>query len=157
MTTLYANPYDITATGFYFDSLEDFETKYAKHQPVEEYEIDYIDGDNHELFKAVSVGQAELDKWFELEGMDDDEQMKLAYLMEMGGYSDIDDAMSAMDDLYIFEGSPLDWAYDYIESTGMLADVPDSIANYFDYESFARDQYLTEWTYNGVNYVVEQN
>jgi len=30
-------------------------------------------------------------------------------------------------------------AHDWIDGTGMLADVPDSIARYFDYESFTRD------------------
>lgn len=32
-----------------------------------------------------------------------------------------------------------DVAYEYIEETGMLSNVPDSIARYFDYESFGRD------------------
>lgn len=32
-----------------------------------------------------------------------------------------------------------DVAYEYIESTGMLDNVPESIARYFDYESFGRD------------------
>lgn len=31
------------------------------------------------------------------------------------------------------------FADNFIESTGMLADVPDSIARYFDYSAFARD------------------
>jgi len=35
--------------------------------------------------------------------------------------------------------SDTDLAYEYIDSTGMLSDVPDSISNYFDYESFGRD------------------
>lgn len=32
-----------------------------------------------------------------------------------------------------------DLAYDYIESTGFLQGVPDTITNYFDYEAFGRD------------------
>ena len=35
--------------------------------------------------------------------------------------------------------SKTDLAYEYIESTGMLSDVSDSISNYFDYDSFGRD------------------
>ena len=35
--------------------------------------------------------------------------------------------------------SNTDLAYDYIESTGMLSELPESIARYFDYESFGRD------------------
>lgn len=35
----------------------------------------------------------------------------------------------------------LDWAHDYIESTGYLRDVPDIFARYFDYEAYARDAF----------------
>jgi len=35
--------------------------------------------------------------------------------------------------------SDTDLAYDYIESTGMLADVPESVTYYFDYSSYGRD------------------
>ena len=58
--TLYAQPYDLDAQGFYFTSFEDYETKYNKNcnvygQPVEEYEIQFIDGSaiNCALFDAV--------------------------------------------------------------------------------------------------------
>ena len=44
MTTLFAQPYDISACGFYFDSFDDYSDKVAKlkneqDQPVEEYEL----------------------------------------------------------------------------------------------------------------------
>ena len=50
MTTLYAQPYDISATGFYFDSLEEYTQKAAKNFNsfgglVEEYELQFIDGE----------------------------------------------------------------------------------------------------------------
>jgi antirestriction protein len=32
-----------------------------------------------------------------------------------------------------------EWAYQYIDSTGQLDDMPDNLRYYFDYESFARD------------------
>lgn len=35
--------------------------------------------------------------------------------------------------------SDIDLAFDYIESTGLLQDVPVFIGNYFDYEAFGRD------------------
>jgi len=61
--TLYAQPYDLDAQGFYFDSFEDYETKYNKNcnvygQPVEEYMFDFIDGSaiDCDLFKAVKGG-----------------------------------------------------------------------------------------------------
>ena len=44
MTQLYAQPYDISATGFYFDTLEEYEQKAAKNRNdfggiIEEYEL----------------------------------------------------------------------------------------------------------------------
>jgi hypothetical protein len=44
MTTFYAQPYDISATGFYFDTTEQFDAKIRTikndyGQPVEEFEI----------------------------------------------------------------------------------------------------------------------
>ena len=51
MAELFAQPYDISAQGFYFSSAEEYQTKVAKTRndfgfPVEEYEIQFIDGDN---------------------------------------------------------------------------------------------------------------
>ena len=62
--TLYAQPYDLDAQGFYFDSFEDYETKFNKNcnvygQPVEEYELQFIDGSaiDCDLFKAIDRTQ----------------------------------------------------------------------------------------------------
>ena len=46
---LYAQPYDVEASGFYFSSLEEYEKKAKKNknsygQQVEEYEFQFIDG-----------------------------------------------------------------------------------------------------------------
>lgn len=48
--------------------------------------------------------------------------------------------ISSIEDAYYGEyRSDTELAEAYIDSTGMLSDVPDSIANYFDYEAFGRD------------------
>jgi hypothetical protein len=73
----YANPYAFDAAGFYFETFEEFEEKYAAKLPVEEYEIEFIDGEGWEgeIVKAVGVNQANLAKVFdlieELDGMGD--------------------------------------------------------------------------------------
>ncbi|MGB7433215.1 MAG: antirestriction protein ArdA, partial [Ahrensia sp.] len=51
MTTLYAQPYNIDANGFYFESAEDYAAKAKDNvdrygQFVEEYEIQFIDGED---------------------------------------------------------------------------------------------------------------
>lgn len=63
-TTLYAQPYDITATGFYFSTTEEFEAKASKlHNDfgdlVEEFEIQFIDGEmiDCDLAKAIDLNQ----------------------------------------------------------------------------------------------------
>jgi len=48
--------------------------------------------------------------------------------------------LDKLEDAYYGQfNSDTDLAYDYIESTGLLHGVPDSITNYFDYEAFGRD------------------
>jgi hypothetical protein len=51
MTTLFAQSYDITANGFYFDTVEDYNENAEKNRnsagfPVEEYELQFIDGES---------------------------------------------------------------------------------------------------------------
>jgi hypothetical protein len=60
MTTLYAQPYDISANGFYFDTVDDYNEKATKllnsyGQPVEEFELQFIDGESidADLFKVL--------------------------------------------------------------------------------------------------------
>lgn len=62
MTELNAQPYNIDATGFYFDRLEAYQEKAAGlidsyGQPVKEFEIQFIDGDSVDckLFDIMGV------------------------------------------------------------------------------------------------------
>ena len=43
MANFYANPYDTSASGFYFDDNDEMERKYAASR-AEEFEIDLMDG-----------------------------------------------------------------------------------------------------------------
>ena len=63
-----------------------------------------------------------------------------AYLSEFDYEPSIDD----FQDRYCGEYSSLeDYAYQYIEDTGMLDNVPDSIKRYFNYQAFGRDMDLS--------------
>ena len=42
----------------------------------------------------------------------------------------------------LFEGTLLEYAEDYVESTGLLDQLPESLRYYFDVEAFARDMRL---------------
>lgn len=74
-----------------------------------------------------------------IESLDDDEiEIIDAFLQE--GY-DFEYAIDNMDDVIVWYdcNDMTDIAYQYIEETGLLHDVPESLQNYFDYESFGRD------------------
>jgi hypothetical protein len=141
---LFANPYDITAKGFYFSSIEDFTSQYEDHLPTEEYEIDFIDGTHAELalFNAMKVSQASLDEYFEIiSDLDDDDmaQVGICYLLENGIASDTADAVSRASDLTIFEGSLKDYAWEYLDECVFTKETPNIFRNYFDVDAFARD------------------
>lgn len=59
-------------------------------------------------------------------------------------FHDLQDAMGAMDNYHGEYDSELDYAYRYVEDTGMFENVPQTIQNYFDYESFARDLFIND-------------
>ena len=41
--------------------------------------------------------------------------------------------------------SEVDYAYQLVDDTGMLKDVPENIAGYFNYDAFARDLFLGDY------------
>ena len=164
MTNQYhATPYDISATGFYFSNYEEYTEKAAAHKneygdPVEEFEIQFIDGENHQLFNALSVNQATLKEWFDdFEDLDFEDEVKAIYLAEYLSCSS-SEILGHMDDVNLFEGSALEYAEQFIEDTGMLDEMPENLRYYFDTKAFARDMVLggdvSEVEINGTNYVV---
>lgn len=58
MSTFFAQPYSLDAVGFYFDTLEAYPEKSenlldAFGNPVEEFEIQFIDGRTASYFRLV--------------------------------------------------------------------------------------------------------
>jgi len=168
MNTYHATPYDISAAGFYFQDFEEYEEKAAKHRneygdPVEEYEIQFIDGDDCELFNALRVNQANLGTWFEeFEGQYEGEELvKALYLAShMGlGMSDIDS--SKLDDVMVFEGTMTEYAEQYLDDTGIFDAVEKAGLNpfYVDVDAYARDMEINgsfaAFDHDGSRYVVE--
>ncbi|WP_299297216.1 hypothetical protein [uncultured Tateyamaria sp.] len=72
-----AQPYDLAATGFYFDSYDGDAEKSVKlrndyDDPVEEFEIQFIDCD---LAKALGIIQANLKQYLDVvEDWDEDDK-----------------------------------------------------------------------------------
>lgn len=160
MTTLHATPFNIDATGFYFDSAIDYENKAATHvdrygNPVVEFEIQFIDGDDAALFEVCGINQANLNVWFDdIEFLQDFEKVSLYYLVAVAGYN-LDQALNKLDEPSITEGNLRDAAEELFDEC-WLHEVPENIRFYIDYDKFARDcQYsgdMAEFEYAGVTY-----
>lgn len=141
--TLYANPYDTSVKGFYFKDAGDYEKK-AEKSRAEEFEIEFIDGDDEEqmLFKAMGVHQGNIEEYFDLvDDLDEEEILKLKILMEDIGY-DFDDAMDKKDDLIVYHGykDDEDFAIGFVEEMGGIENaLGDQAESYFDFDSFGRD------------------
>jgi hypothetical protein len=144
-STYFAQPYSLSATGFYFTSLDDYQAKASAltddyGMPVEEFEIQYIDGDQASLFAATRVNQATLTQWFELlDDLDGDEDRTIiaCHLAEMG-YA-IDELSSRWDDYSLYRGSAADYAEEFVSE---CYQIPGNLAYYLDYDRLGRDMAL---------------
>jgi hypothetical protein len=137
-TTLYANPYDISYSGFYFGSIDEF-NKQLSQASYEEVEIDYIEGGNSQLFHATNINQGNVDLWFdELDRYEDNHQEALAicYLIEI---MHLDEAIKRRDEVILHRGSLADYAFELIEDLCSLDRLPNLIRNHIDYESIGKD------------------
>lgn len=141
----FAQPYSIEAVGFYFADLADYRAKAANAvdrfgTPVEEFEIEYINGDYSRLFSAVRVTQASLAAWFdlldELDG-DEDRYLIACHLAEDGHA--LGDLSSCWDDYRVYRGTAADYACELVED---CYEVPGNLAGYIDYERLGRDMVL---------------
>jgi len=161
---LHAQPYDISATGFYFRSLEDYQQKSTNHKndygdEVEEYEIQFIDGDDLDcdLFKALSVHQRNLNHFLTAcEEWGEDQKIKVIISVGEAGYSfnpESDDPDDFDIDLYELD-SLRDLAEQFIEE-GLFGEIPENIRFYLDYDAIARDLGMdySEITLSGRRYI----
>ena len=160
---LFAHPYDINAHGFYFRSPEDYNEKSANllnhyGYPVEEFEIQFIDGDDLdcELFKSLSIHQGTIGDYFNAcEYFSDDQKIRIILATRECGYS-FDYRSDDPDgyDIDIYELDSLrDLAEQFIEE-GFFGTIPENIRYYLDLDAIARDLAMdySEATIAGKNY-----
>ncbi|XWN31400.1 MAG: antirestriction protein ArdA [Devosia sp.] len=147
-TTLYAQPYDITASGFIFTSVETYREKAATLRndcglPVEEFEIQFIDGEEIEalLAKAWELTQVNFARFLEV--VDEwDEWQKRQFIIAVGecGYAfdrDRHDPMNLEIEIY-----PADNLREFAETCvedGWFGEIPQALEHYIDYDAIARD------------------
>lgn len=70
----------------------------------------------------------------------------VSFLLENSIVSNLDEALERYEDVLIYEDTSfLDLAYQIVEEQYNLDDLPQFVANYFDYEAFARDLELDQY------------
>jgi antirestriction protein len=148
MTQFYAQPYDISATGFFFEDMREYDAKYAACKndfggQVEEFEIQFIDGETIDaaLFKALDINQSNIHHFIEkIEEWDETEKQILIIAAGECGYR-FDLATGSPNDfdvdLYHMD-SMRDLASEFVDE-GLFGDIPANLQCYLDYDAIARD------------------
>ena len=148
MTTLYAQPYDPSATSFYFESAEEFSEKIKTVRndfgdPVEEFEIQFIDGEeiDAELAKTWGLHQGNCVPFLEaVEAWDVSQKQHFIVAVGACGYpfdpeTDTPDAF----DVFVYPERTLREFAEVCVEEGWFGPVPEALAPYIDYDAVARD------------------
>lgn len=148
MTTFHAQPYDMSASGFYFESAEEYSEKATALRndhgdPVEEFEIQFIEGDaiDAALIQAMGIHQGDLTSTFDrLEAWDDDQKRNVVIAVGECGYQATwQDCDPDRFDIEIYTHRSLkDLAEEFV-ADGLYGDIPEPLRFYIDYEAIARD------------------
>jgi len=145
MTQLYAQPYNIDATGFFFSSEDEFQERSNANrdrfgQIVEEYEIQFIDGEpiDAELAKAFGLSQCNFGEFLERsENWNDDQKTRFVIAVAECGYDASIDSDEVEIDIYELD-SLTELAEQFIED-GLFGDIPEQLRFYLDLDAIARD------------------
>ena len=145
---LFAQPYDIDAEGFYFTDADDYTAKAAACRnaygdQVEEYEIQFIDGEaiDAQLAEAWGLNQVNFARFLDVADAWDDHG-KLSFIIAVGecGCDFNHETVAPQDfDVDIYEVDTMkDLAMQFVDD-GLFGEIPDHLANYIDYDAIARD------------------
>lgn len=157
---LHAQPYDITAQGFYFSTAEEYDTKARTNRNaygglVEEYEIQFIDGESIdcELARAWGLHQGNFADFLEKAEEWSDEQ-KTRYFIAVGecgfDHADVSSDPYATD-IDLYEVDDMRELAEQFVDEGLFGAIPEHLANYIDYDAIAHDLAMdyTETVING--------
>ena len=168
MTRLYAQPYDITAHGFYFETADEYNDKARKLRnsyglPVEEFELQFIDGENIDakLFEALAINRINVAAFLlAAEDWSDDDKIKIIIAVGESGYTfDLGKDSPDQFDVDLYEMDSLhDLAVQFVDE-GLYGTIPAPIQNYLDYDAIARDLGMdySEITIDSTRYIYRCN
>lgn len=145
MTTFFAQPYSIDATGFYFETAFEFQEKSKSNRdrfggPIEEYEIQFIDGDSIDaaLADAHDINQSNLSEIIDFIDVGEPHE-KTAFIIAVGecGYDSSCNISEV--DIDIYELDSLRELAEQFLDEGLFGEIPSHIRNYIDIEAVAYD------------------
>ncbi|PCJ08927.1 MAG: antirestriction protein ArdA [Rhodobacteraceae bacterium] len=147
MTQLYAQPYDIAATGFYFAATEEYAAKATALRndygdSVEEFEIQFIDGEtiDCDLAKAIGLNQVNFGAFLECsEAWEEWEKVNVIIAVGDCGYDFDPDVSPDHLGVDIFQVDSLRELAEQFVEDGLYGDIPESLQFYIDYDAIARD------------------
>lgn len=154
--SLFGKWFDLTD---YTGVKEFYQDCYAYHRNEFDPELMFQDWENIPdfLISECSLDDKAFDYFQALDEMDDDtaEAFEL-YCEHISSWASngksLNEQVESFQESYrgYFGGSikdaRLEYAYQYVEEIGMLADAPATLERYFDYEAFARDLFLEGYT-----------
>lgn len=163
MTQLHAQPYDISANGFYFETVEEYAAK-AKAlrndygDPVEEFEIQFIDGEtvDCDLAKAIGLNQVNFGAFLECsEVWGEWEKVNVIIAVGDCGYDFDPDVSPDHLGVDIYDVDSMRELAEQFVDDGLYGDIPESLQFYIDYDAIARDLSVeySEIDIAGVRYV----
>lgn len=146
--TLFAQPYDTTAEGFYFRTIEQYQEQAwgvinGYGDMVQEFELQFIDGEAIDcaFAQAWQPSQATIADFMDAVETWELEQ-KRHYIIAVGecGYHHVDAYRvpgSIEIDIY-FVDSLRELAEQFVDE-GLYGEIPDHLQSYIDYDAIARD------------------
>ena len=145
MSTFFAQPYSNDAIGFYFDTFEQYELNVSQCKDcfghaVEEFELQFIDGDTEDAqaFEACRIDQVNILFWFEeVERLTRAEKAALYFLCNVLGCT-TEDSLRRLEDVQLYSGALKDASVDLFDEV-YIDQIPANLRHYIDYEAFARD------------------
>lgn len=147
MTQLFAQPYDLAATGFYFESAEDYDDKAIAlrndyGEPVEEFEIQFIDGEriDCDLARAVGLYQSNIGQYFDaVEAWCEHDKRVVILAVGECGYILENNTQPNDFEIDIFEVDTMRELAEQFVDEGLFGDIPEHLQFYIDYDAVARD------------------
>lgn len=146
--TLFAQPYDFNAQGFYFSSYDEYQEKAflatnSFGDPVEEFELQFIDGEaiDADLAVAWAPNQATIvDFLVAVREWDEDRKKHYILAVREYGYRHAD-AWRVPDSIEIdiyYVASLRELAEQFLDE-GIYGEIPDPLRYYIDFDAIARD------------------